>query len=421
MPQYASFGAWLRSIGLVLALPLALSVHGQTLPQGEGADLTEAVCSSCHRTSLITRSSGYTREHWKALTATMIDLESALEQQRTLLDYLAKHFPPSDNRAATPVPGDYSISFTSWHVPTLGQRSRDPVEAPDGTVWWVGQTGNILGQINPDTGDMTEYKLPEGAMPHSVEIDKLGRVWYTGNRNGSVGMLNASDPEADPDSGDAFTVFNMPDPDARDPHTAIFDDDNTMFFTLQHSNMIGRLVPSTGEVTLVDAPTPKSRPYGIKIDSQGTVWVACNGSNCLLSIDRDTLEITEHKLPKKGTTVRRLDIASDDTVWYVNSRLGYLGHFDPKTGEVTEWPSPSGPKSHPYALVVVDDIVWYNESGVRPDMLVRFEPKKETFQSWPVPSGDVYAGIIRHMRATKDGDILIHQSSTNHILRVLLD
>lgn len=405
--------AWAACVLGLVSIPSAVA---QSLPKGEGAELVEAVCSACHRTSLITRSSGYSRDHWDELVSTMINLDTLPDQKTIVLNYLATHFPPNNRRAATPVPGDMSVSFTSWQVPTLGQRSRDPVEAPDGTIWWVGQSGNILGQINPDSGAMKEYVLPEGAKPHSVEIDKLGRVWYTGNKNGSVGMLN---PEEE--SGERFTVFNMPDPNARDPHTAIFDDDNTLFFSLQHSNMIGRLVPSTGDITLVTAPTPGSRPYGIKIDSKGTVWVACNGSNCLLSLNRDTMEITEHALPKKGTTVRRLDVAEDDTLWYVNSRLGYLGHYDPKTGKAKEWASPSGSKSHPYALVIVDGIVWYNESGVRPDMLVRFDPATESFQSWPIPSGNVYAGIIRHMRATRDGDILIHQSSTNHIMRVNID
>ena len=82
--------------------------------------------------------------------------------------------------------------------------------------------------------------------------------------------------------------------------------------------------------------------------------------------------------------------------------------------------TPSGAKSHPYAIVVVDGIVWFNESGVRPDPLVRFDPKTETFQSWPIPSGSVYAGIVRHMRPTRDGNLLIHQSSTNRIILVTL-
>jgi virginiamycin B lyase len=102
----------------------------------------------------------------------------------------------------------------------------------------------------------------------------------------------------------------------------------------------------------------------------------------------------------------------------VNSSQGKLGRYNPKSGEIKEWPSPSGPKSHPYAIIVVDGIVWYNESGVRPDPLVRFDPATETFQSWPIPSGGVHAGIVRHMSAARGGDLLIHQSATNKIIQV---
>lgn len=390
------------------------AAQAQGLPDGEGKQTVEAICTACHQTNMITNSSGYTRDQWIELFSNMIDLHGR-PQEATLANYLAEHFPPNTHRAATPVPGDLDVTFTEWKVPTLGQRARDPIEAADGTIWWAGQfaAGNLVGHLDPNTGEMKEYPLPAGSLPHSVELDRMGRLWFSGNGNGTIGMMIPGTED--------FMVYEMPNPAAYDPHTMVFDDNNTMFFTAQNSNFLGRLIPSTGEITLVQPPTPDSKPYGIKIDSQGTVWVACNGSNCLLSIDRDTMEVTEHKLPQPGTTVRRLDIADDDTIWYVNSGLGYLGHFDPKTGEVKEWPSPSGPLSHPYAIIIMDGIIWYNESGVRPDMLVRFDPATEKFQSWPIPSGNIYAGIVRNMRPTRDGDILIHQTATNRIIRVNLD
>jgi virginiamycin B lyase len=383
------------------------------LPDGEGRELVEAACTACHQTDQITRSSGYTKAGWRELIATMVDLSGDPEQRDGITQYLATHFPPSAERAPRLMPGEAKIALTEWQVPTLGQRSRDPVEAADGSIWWAGQWGNLIGRIDPATGAMTEYPLPEGAMPHSVTLDGAGRVWYTGNKNGTIGML-------DPATG-KITVYPMPDAAAKDPHTAEFDDDGILWFTLQQSNMIGRLDPATGEVRLVSAPTPGSRPYGIKIAADGSPWVACNGSNCLLKVDPETMAISEVKLPDPETTVRRLDIAADGMIWYVNSSRGRIGRLDPQSGEITEWPSPSGPDSHPYALAVVDGIVWYNESGKRPDALVRFDPETETFQSWPIPSGGVYAGIIRHMRPTRDGDLLIHQSSTNRIIRVSLD
>jgi virginiamycin B lyase len=128
-------------------------------------------------------------------------------------------------------------------------------------------------------------------------------------------------------------------------------------------------------------------------------------------MDPVTMEVREFPTPE-GSRSRRLAITSDDMIWYVNSALGRLGRLNPKTGEIKEWPSPSGPQSHPYAIEVIDDIIWYNESNQRPDALVRFDPKTEKFQSWAIPSG---VGIIRHMRKTPDGNLAIHQSSTNRI------
>jgi virginiamycin B lyase len=51
---------------------------------------------------------------------------------------------------------------------------------------------------------------------------------------------------------------------------------------------------------------------------------------------------------------------------------------------------------------------------------VRFDPRGETFQSWAIPSGDVHAGIVRHVDVTGDGNLLIHQSATNRIIEVTI-
>jgi virginiamycin B lyase len=395
---------------LCVALPAA--VHAQALPEGAGRQLVEGACTSCHAVNQIAGGSGYTAAGWLEIASTMIDLSGSPATRDEIVQYLSSKFPPHDKRAPKLVPGTAKITFKEWQVPTLGQRSRDPVEAADGSIWWAGQWGNVIGRIDPATGTMKEYPLPPKAMPHTVLTDRAGNIWYTGNKNATVGKL-------DPGTG-KITEYKMPDPAAKDPHSAIFDANGVLWFTLQLSNMVGRLDPATGEIKLVTMKTPDSKPYGIKLDAQGTPWVACNGSNCLVKVDPKTMDLTEVKLPISATTVRRLAFASDGRIWYVNSSQGRLGRYDPKSGEIKEWPSPSGPKSHPYAIAVIDDIVWYNESGMRPDPLVRFDPKTETFQSWAIPSGGVHAGIIRHMRPTRDGNLLIHQSSTNRIMLVTL-
>jgi virginiamycin B lyase len=399
--------------GALLALaPIPAAPQGKPsgLPDGAGKDRVESLCLSCHQAREILNSSGYTREGWKELAATMIDLSGVPEDQDRITRYLATHFPPHGKRAPKLIAGRERIVFKEWRTPTPGARSRDPIQAADGSIWYAGQWSNQIGRINPATGEIKEYALPANAKPHTVTLDAKGNVWYTGNGNATIGLL-------DPGSG-KITEFRMPDPQAKDPHSAVFDAKGTLWFTMQLSNRVGRLDPATGQVQTVALKAPNSRPYGIKISPDGVPWFACNGRACIVRIDPATMELAEVTLPGQDTTVRRLDFDRDGTIWYVNSGGGRIGRYRPKSGEIKEWPSPSGAKSHPYAIAVVDGIVWYNESGQRPDTLVRFDPATETFQSWPIPSGGVHAGIVRHMRATREGNLVIHQSSTNRVILV---
>lgn len=371
------------------------------LPEGPGRELVQGMCVTCHQLNTITGSAGFSRQGWHDFIASMMLVPEP--QLETITEYLSTNFPERADRKPTLVPGDVTITFKEWMAPTLGQRVRDPIQVADGTIYWAGMFASLVGRLNPATGEMKEFKLPETARPHSIAGDAAGNVWYTGNGNGTIGRL-------DPRTGE-IKEYPMPDPAARDPHTLVFDRNGTLFFTLQGANMVGRLTPATGEIKLVKMPTANARPYGIILTGQGTLWVGYNGSNKLAMIDPVTLEPKEYATPSPATRIRRLDMLSDGTIFYGDSR-GYLGRFNPKTGEFKEWPSPSGPISSPYGLVIVNDVVWYNESGMRPDALVRFDPKTEKFQSWAVPSG---VGIIRHMRATPDGNIVIHQSSSNRV------
>jgi len=127
------------------------------------------------------------------------------------------------------------------------------------------------------------------------------------------------------------------------------------------------------------------------------------------------MAVREFPLPDPASRPRRIAITSDDLIWYADYSRGYLGRLDPRTGEVKEWPSPSGAASQPYGIAVAKDIIWYNESGVRPNTLVRFDPKAEKFQSWIIPSGGI---VVRNMMATKEGNLALACSGANRVALV---
>ena len=386
---------------LLLVLVTTASVLAQNrqrtpLPEGHAKALVEQSCTSCHTISAITRSGFDGVEMWRSVQESMIQLPES--EAVSIAEYLAEHFPARKNRKPTLVDGPVEIDIQEWIVPTLGQRSRDPIEAPDGSIWWTGMWASLVGQLDPVTGNMKEYPLPPEARPHSIVPDEDGFIWYTGNSNGTIGKL-------DPATGD---ITEYPT-EAGDPHTAVFHPNGNLYFTSQRAAMLGRLNPVTGE--LKEIPT-EPRPYGIIVAHDETVWIAYNGTNKLGAMHPESMEVQYYTVSDPGTRIRRLGIDSKGIIWFVNSSKGRIGRLDPATGEIKEWESPSGPSSHPYSLAVINDKIWYNESAMRPDALVRFDPETESFQSWAVPSG---VGIIRHVWVTRDNKLLIHQSSSNRI------
>ena len=93
-----------------------------------------------------------------------------------------------------------------------------------------------------------------------------------------------------------ISEYKMPDPAARDPHTPVFDASGVLWFTVQGANMIGRLMPGTGDVKLVSVPTAHALPYGIVISSKGVPFFAEFGANKIAEVDPVSMVIHEHVL-----------------------------------------------------------------------------------------------------------------------------
>jgi len=297
------------------------------------------------------------------------------------------------------------VKITEWDIPSKGGHPHDPAVGLDGSLWFTEQMVSKLGRLNPATGAMKEYPLKgSNDGPHGLVADRDGNIWYTGNFAAHIGKL-------DPHTGEV-TQYKMPDSKAEDPHTAVFDVHGTLWFTVQSGNFVGRMDPQTGKIELKQPPTADSHPYGIAINSKGVPFFCEFNSNKMASIDPKTMEITEYPLPSSARP-RRIAIAADDAVYFSDYQGGNLGRLDPSTRAVKMWPSPGGPKSAPYGMAITPDgMVWYSESGVKPNTLIRFDPKTEQFARATIPSG---GGTVRNMAATSDGRIYLACSGVNKV------
>ena len=183
-----------------------------------------------------------------------------------------------------PVPHN-PVQITEWAVPWGKTRPRDPYVDKNSQVWFVGQRGDYLAVLNPETGKFRKYELDPGTGPHNLIVDDDGQVWYAGNHAAHIGRL---DPETS-----NIKKYDMPDPAAGDPHTLVFGKNHDIWFTVQQGNYVGQLAMETGSILLTPLLTQNARPYGIVMDAKDRPWFTQFGTNKIGTIDSSTKSVRD--------------------------------------------------------------------------------------------------------------------------------
>ena len=73
---------------------------------------------------------------------------------------------------AAPPPLAAQVPIKEWPVPYADSRPRDPYVDGQNRVWFVGQKGNYLAYLEPESGEFKRYGLEDGALPHNLIVDK---------------------------------------------------------------------------------------------------------------------------------------------------------------------------------------------------------------------------------------------------------
>ena len=277
---------------------------------------------------------------------------------------------PSPSPVATSVPADGAQPELERFEVSSGSRPHDVAPAGDGGVWYTGQGNGTLGLLDPSDGSVTEIALGPGARPHGVIVGRGGHAWVTDSGLNAIMRVDA-------DTHDVQT-FPLPGGNAN-LNTATFDGDDVLWFTGQ-AGVYGRLVD--GEIEVFDAPGGRG-PYGIATTPGGDVYYASLAGNHIARIDTATGEATRIDPPTSGQGARRVWSDSGGRLWVAEWNAGQLGRYDPGADEWREWEMPGD--SQPYAVFVNGrDIVWVSDFGT--NAIVRFDPSTETFTTVALPS-----------------------------------
>jgi mono/diheme cytochrome c family protein len=105
----------LLSTVLATASPVIAQGNDVKLPDGEGKAVVQKMCTGCHNLKTVT-SKHATREQWNTIVQQMVSrgADGTDEEIETVINYLAKNFPPQkdEKQESAPAPAPRSSLIT---------------------------------------------------------------------------------------------------------------------------------------------------------------------------------------------------------------------------------------------------------------------------------------------------------------------
>ena len=173
------------------------------------------------------------------------------------------------------------------------------------------------------------FPVPRGAGPHDVAPAPDGKVWYTAQSQGALGIL-------EPKNGRALQIPLGPD---SAPHGVIVGPDRAAWITDGGQNAIARFDPSTNQVKLF--PLPKDFPNAnlntATFDRKGILWFT--GQNGVYGrVDPASGKVDAWKAPK-GHGPYGITTTPAGEIWYASLAGDHIAHIDPATGAARRRPA----------------------------------------------------------------------------------
>ena len=283
---------------------------------------------------------------------------------------------------------------TEYQLPRKQAQPHDAAVDPQGNVWYTDFGLPYIGMLNPRTGEVKEYELPEVKPGYptgsvDIEIDEQGNPWVAMLGQGAMAKLDRKTGkfqywETPYNEGDWWQgMLALPLKGSKDRRPWFIDNS-------RNARMLRLDLPSNHIDVFPINPDPKAVSdeyrsfYGIGVDNQGNGWGAQLGGNRLGRIDAKTGKVTFYLTPGIDPGPRRIFIDAQDRLWFAEYRGSRLGMFDIKTERFRAWPIPTT-YSKPYDVVVdKNGQVW--GGGMWTDRIFRFDPKTEQVTDYLLPS-----------------------------------
>jgi virginiamycin B lyase len=364
-------------------------------------------CASCHTLQRVLKSR-YTAQQWPSVFRRMSEYDpeastlraqkgseptpqGSPEQLKQMAEYLSTinlsrqgkwNFPlrplPRPRGRAT------HIIITEYDLPRKDGLPHDVDADHLGNIWYSDSGWMYLGKLDAKTGKAVEYPIqvfdpdkPLGTV--DVEMDKQGSLWLGLMEQGS--KIAKFDPKSE-----KFTYWDLPQQTGQNviaPRVAFqapyHDDVDGKVWVTNVTGMVYRLDIRSGraEAFNVFEKIPGGQRghliYQVLADSRNNGYFLEWVGGGVGRVDAKTGKVTFYPTPTRNSFSRRGHFDSQDHLWFAEFFANRIGMFDPKTNQFREWKVPT-PWFAPYDVAPdKNGEIW--ASSLSADRVDRFDHK----------------------------------------------
>jgi streptogramin lyase len=204
----------------------------------------------------------------------------------------------------------HDLSFGSDHTLLKGK---------DGNIWFSDVVNNSVGYLNPDSGKIELFRVPEepgrpgnqAALYGLVMESNREKIWYTQLGTGSFGRFNILSHKFE-------QAVHLPKNSG--PRRLTITDKDVLYVPLYGSGQLIEYDTKTDkQLGIYDLPDTASAPYAVTWDPvRDVVWIPTSNGDVIYRFDCKDKSITALPMPRKGALLRMIDV-DPDTGWLITS------------------------------------------------------------------------------------------------------
>ena len=302
------------------------------------------------------------------------------------------------------------VIYTVYDLPRPDASPHDEVLDAEGNVWYSDFNSQYFGKLDPRTGKVVEYAVPQSRSGQiaqgglQIDVDREGRIYY-----GNMSQMQMA--RFDPKTG-RMDTFKVPVPESAigDGHLTMIDPafqhvDGKLWlnvaFDTGEAGGTWHVDLNTSVWTQVTYPpgSPSARAYDVVADSKNNMIGMHMANDKIWMTDGKTLKTVWYDFPTRGAGCRRGHIDEQDRVWCGVFNGNRVAMFDPKAGKISEWTMPTA-WTRPYDAQFDDrGYVW--TAGMDNDLAVRLNTQTGEITEYLLP----HETNVRHVEVQKRGPL----------------